>query len=260
MNAEAGGGRATVGARSPDATSGVTPGAKPRRPPVLPAPTPRWLREGFLRFNHRLLGRRFAAVRAAHVERFPSDASGSVLVYLNHPAWWDPLICASLAACCSRERRNVALIDEANLSGVLARLGFVGIEPGSSAGARRLARLGAELATVPDATLWLTPQGRFADPRERPLRLAGGLARLARRLPGAIAVPVAVEYPFLGGRKPEARVLVGTPIVAASVDAARLEGTLEAGLTAAMDTLAGHVTSGEGGPFRTLVGPGATRP
>lgn len=227
------------------------------RRPVLPPRTPGWLRDGFLRYNRRLLGRQFAAVRAAGVERFPSNAPGPVLVYLNHPAWWDPLACAALVDACCRHRRHVALIDEASLSRVLERLGFVGIEPGSVAGARRLMRLADEAAVVPDLTVWLTPQGRFADPRERPLALAGGLARLARRLPNALVVPMALEYPFLGARKAEMRIFVGEPVPATEVD----PSTLERGLERAMDCLAHLVVSGDRGRFRTLIGsraPGAS--
>ena len=220
-----------------------------RRESVLPRPPPAWLRDGFLRFNHRLLRRRFAAVRIAGLERLPLDSSAPVLVFLNHPSWWDPLMCAAIVEARGRHRRNVALIDEAELSAVLARLGFVGIEPASSAGARRLVRLGAELARGADVTLWMTPQGRFADPRERPLRLAGGLARLANRLTGSLAVPLAIEYPFLGGRRPEARLLLGEPIDGASADEAAFETALES----AMNRLAELVIGGEHDAFRTLV-------
>lgn len=231
--------------------SAVRPSARAgRERSALPPRPPNWFRDGFLRYNHGLLGRRFAAVRVAGLERLPVDAQAPVVVYLNHPAWWDPLLCAALARARALHRHHIALIDAANLSGVLARLGFVGIEPGTTAGARRLARLGEALADAPDAMLWLTPQGRFADPRERPLALAGGLARLARRVPGVVVVPLALEYPFLGGRKPEARLLVGEPSLGADGDAA----SLEAGLERAMTQLADLVVRGEDDAFETLVG------
>jgi len=217
---------------------------------VLPRPTPRWFRDGFLRYNHRLLGRQLAAVRVAGLDRLPVHERAPVVVYLNHPAWWDPLICAAIAGARARHRRHIALIDARNLSGVLARLGFVGIEPGTVAGARRLARLGDAIAESPETMLWMTPQGRFADPRERPLALAGGLARLARRMPHALFVPLALEYPFLGARRAEARALVGTPIRAAEAD----ESSLEAALERSMSRLAEHVVAGELAPFETLVG------
>ena len=225
-------------------------------PLALPPPPPRWFRDGFLRYNRWFLGRNFAAVRAADLERLPVDERTPLVVYLNHPAWWDPLICAAIVERVALARRNVALIDAKNLSGVLARLGFVGIEPGTTAGARRLGRLGDALAATPEAALWLTPQGRFADPRERPLGFAGGLALLARRVPNAVFVPLAIEYPFLGGRRPEARALVGEPLRGEHVDGA----ALEAGLERAMTRLADLVVRGQDEAFETLVGrlaPGA---
>ena len=224
--------------------------ARPRSGSPLPPPTPRWFRDGFLRYNHRLLGRNFAAVRVAGLGRLPVHAPAPVVVYLNHPAWWDPLVGATLVAAVARHRRHLALIDVNNLSGVLARLGFVGIEPGTVAGARRRARLGDALADTPDAMLWMPPQGRFADPRERPLALAGGLARLVRRVPGALAVPLAIEYPFLGGRRPEARLLVGEPLEGAVADERSLEGALEETMT----RLAALVVDGGLDAFETLVG------
>ena len=219
-------------------------------PPALPPAPPRWFRDGFLRYNRRLLGRRFAAVRAAGLERLPLHEDGPVVVYLNHPAWWDPLLCAALIGAAGGRRRHVGLIDARNLSGVLARLGFIGIEPGTGAGARRLARLADALAAHPDLALWLTPQGRFADPRERPLGFAGGLALLARRVPDARFVPLAIEYPFLGGRRPEGRMLVGEPLPGAGADTAAFEAALERTL----DELAALVVRGDDAAFETLAG------
>ena len=41
-------------------------------------------------------------------------------------------------------------------------------------------------------------------PATRPVRLRPGLAHLARRVPGATIVPLALEYPFWDERTPEA--------------------------------------------------------
>ena len=247
-------GRPRVGSRSPETRARAFP-----TPVIGPGPAP-WFADGFLRYNRWLLGRRFAAVRVSGLGNLPLDSDAPVIVYLNHPAWWDPLMCAALVAASAPRHRHVALIDRAQLSGVLERLGFVGIEPDSLSGARRLARIGEELREVPRAMLWLTPQGRFSDPRERPLGLRGGLARLAARLPAARLVPLAIEYPFLGGRRPEARLLLGEPLEAADAD----EISIESGLERAMDRLADLVVRGEDAAFRTLIGapereaPGAT--
>ena len=233
-----------------------------RRAPLIGAGPAPWFVDGFLRYNRWLLGRRFAAVRVSGLGHLPLDSDDPVIVYLNHPAWWDPLMCAALIAAAAPRHRHVGLIDRTQLSGVLERLGFIGIEPDSPAGARRLARIGEELRTLPRAMLWLTPQGRFSDPRERPLGLRGGLARLAARLPAARLVPLAIEYPFLGGRRPEARLLLGEPLEAGDAD----EISIETGLERAMDRLAELVIGGEDDAFRTLIGgpgreaPGAVSP
>ena len=60
--------------------------------------------------------------------------------------------------------------------------------------------------------LWITAEGSFTDARTRPVRLRPGLAHLARRVPGATIVPLALEYPFWDERTPEALCRFGTPM------------------------------------------------
>ena len=62
--------------------------------------------------------------------------------------------------------------------------------------------------------LWVTPQGRFVDVRERPLVFKPGLAALAAKVPGGCTVlPLAIEYVFWDERLPEALMQFGEPIV-----------------------------------------------
>ena len=68
----------------------------------------------------------------------------------------------------------------------------------------------------PDAALGITPEGRFSDPRERPVRLEPGLAHLARRLDRGVFLPLALEYPFWQERTPEALACFGAPVSAVS--------------------------------------------
>ena len=217
---------------------------------------------GFHRYNERYLRRGFCAVRAAGLDRLPTGPD-PVVVYLNHPGWWDPLTCALLVRRAGAARRHWALIDAAELEryGILKRLGFVGIERDSRAGARHFRRIADALGGMSDATLWFTPQGRFADPRERPVRLAPGLAHLARRVPRARFVPLAIEYPFREERLPEARLRVGEPWCpadasaegAASEDVDALGARFAASLEATCDALARDVVEHRDDAFETLL-------
>ena len=60
--------------------------------------------------------------------------------------------------------------------------------------------------------LAVTPQGRFADPRERPARFQPGLGHLAARVERALFVPMATEYVFWEERLPEILVRFGEPV------------------------------------------------
>ncbi|MEM9250972.1 MAG: lysophospholipid acyltransferase family protein [Planctomycetota bacterium] len=171
-----------------------------------------------------------------------------LIVYLNHPGWWDPMMAVYLADRWVRDRRHGAPIDAVALEKyrVFRSLGFFGIETGSANGGRTFLRT-AEACVDHGWTLWVTAQGRFADPRERPVELMPGIAHLVRRLskrPDAErghVLPVALEYPFWTEKTPEALVNVGEPMPIAgfageSVEA--IDGRLSVALTESMDRLA----------------------
>lgn len=157
------------------------------------------------------VGRHFHAVRLAG-ETIPSPAADRpLIVYANHCSWWDPLVCMIVAMELFPERTHYAPMDEAALARYrfFSRLGFFGVEPDSMRGAVALLRKGTAILSRPDATLWITPQGRFADPRERPVHLRAGIGHLARRAGRCSLLPLAVEYPFGEERFPEALLRFG---------------------------------------------------
>ena len=55
----------------------------------------------------------------------------------------------------------------------------------------------------PDSVLWITAQGEFVNPRERPIRLKPGIGHLIHRLKDVTVVTLAIEYPFWNDRCPE---------------------------------------------------------
>ena len=112
----------------------------------------------------------------------------------------------------------------------------------------------------PAGVLWVTAQGRFADPRQRPVTLRPGLAHLARLAPRALLLPLAAEYPFWNESRPEALLRFGTPVEATALQGRSTQaGTriLEAALQTAMDSLAQDAIRRDPAPFRTLLAGGA---
>jgi hypothetical protein len=86
------------------------------------------------------------------------------------------------------------------------RLGFYPVKPGTARGALEFLRTTTNLLQRERHMLWLTPQGRFVDPRERPIPFRRGLGALATRLERALFVPLAIDYTFWS--EPQAEVLI----------------------------------------------------
>ncbi|MES2570434.1 MAG: lysophospholipid acyltransferase family protein [Verrucomicrobiota bacterium] len=217
----------------------------PPRPEA--APPARWLLRGFERYAGGYLRRHFHGIRLlGEWPAVPSDRP--LVIYLNHPSWWDPLICLLLAKHCCAERGNYAPIDDAMLKryAFMQRLGFFGVEQGSRRGAADFLRTSEAILQKGNTSLWLTPQGRFVDARCRPVELASGLSHLMRRMPQAVYLPLALEYVFWTERTPEALACFGTPVT----DPGQLASTLEA----TQDRLAAAAIRRNAAEFQTMLG------
>lgn len=205
----------------------------------------------------RRLRRGFHAVRLARPGWPVLPPDRPVIIYLNHPSWWDPALLIVMGTTRFRGRPGYGPIDAEMLHRYrfMRRIGLFGLEPGR-AGAVTFLRNAEHILANPRAMLWITAEGAFTDPRRRPVTLRPGLAHLVRRAPPALVVPLAVEYPFWDERTPEALMRFGDPIEAASFAAlpvpeiaAELEGRLEA----VMDQLALDAQSRDPALFLTLI-------
>lgn len=213
--------------------------------PNIPQPA-QWMLRAFALYCTRYLAKHFHAVRLLRpAPEVPPDKP--LVVYLNHPSWWDPLICLEVARHYFPQRVNYAPIDAAMLQryGFMKKLGFFGVEQGTRRGAAMFLRSSEAILARGNTSIWLTPQGHFADPRKRPIRFAAGLSHLARRMPDAVYLPMAVEYPFWTERTPEALVHFGAP--------AREANDLEDALGEAQDALAAAAMVRDPADFHTLL-------
>ena len=160
------------------------------------------------------MARHFHAVRVSRSGLMPELTRGPVVVVLNHPSWWDPMIGIVLSGFMPDWRAHYAPIEAVGLAQYrfLARIGFFGFDAGTAAGARRFLRTSLAILSRPDSVLWITAEGAFTDVRRRPTVLKAGIGHLAHRLTEATIVPMAVEYPFWNDRCPEALVRFGRPL------------------------------------------------
>lgn len=223
-----------------------------------PTPVPRisplliGLFETYLRWY---FPRNFTAVRTAGR---PPRTDLPLIVYANHPSWWDPIHFLMLARSELPGRRVYGPMDAAALRsyGFFRRLGVFGVERDSRRGAIAFLRTSRAILDRPDASLWLTAEGRFTDPRVRPVRLQPGLAHLLRGCGPACVVPLAIEYPFWNERRPEALSLFGAPFWTDSEEHRTTDDwmrRLEARLEETMDQLAERSRTRSPGLFRTVI-------
>ena len=175
-------------------------------PPRISQPLLRF----FGRYSARYLARHFHAIRLLGSEPPPNESEAPLVIYANHAAWWDPLVCLFLAREFFPGRATYAPMEAASFGryGFFRRLGFFPVETGRVRGAAEFLRTATAILGEPRNALFLTPQGKFADVRA-PLIFAAGLEHLAARVPGARYLPLAVEYTFWEERKPEVLLAFG---------------------------------------------------
>jgi 1-acyl-sn-glycerol-3-phosphate acyltransferase len=168
----------------------------------------------FAFYNKRYLRRHFHRVRILK-DGLPRILDQPTVIFLNHAAWWDPLACLLLARRFFPDRDSFAPMDSDMLERYLffRRLGFFGVEHHSLPGAATFLQISRALLASSQNILWITPQGRFVDVRERPLNFQQGLAKLAGWLRGVAFIPLAIEYSFWTEARPEILVSFGPPII-----------------------------------------------
>ena len=164
----------------------------------------------------RALRHDFHAVRVSRAGPPPAAGTPHLVVYCNHPSWWDAALIPVVIAKLFPGRTGFAPIDEAMIAryGFMTRIGAFGVAQNAPRGAATFLKAASLILAEPGNLLFVTAQGRFTDLRERPVRLAPGLAHLVERAPQATVVPMAIEYTFWDERKPEVLLRFGPPFPA----------------------------------------------
>ena len=229
----------------------------PRRSPVL-----LFLFRLYLRW---LFWRRFGGVRVLTAPAPLAFAGRPLVVYCNHPSWWDPALLLLTIPLFFPYHRGYGPMDAAALQRyrMLGAMGVFGIEMTHPRAAAQFLHTAKKMLQAPDMCLCVTAEGAFTDPRLRPIKLRRGLAHLAAACPGAVFLPLALEYCFWNESKPEALMAFGEPVVFEGASPASWQTQLEQALTRTMDRLAAasaarrpqvfdlvmRGTAGVGGPY-----------
>lgn len=181
---------------------------------TTPRFSPGWFRL-FSSYLDGYLGKNFNGVRVSvSGELSPPEPGRAWVVYSNHPSWWDPLLYMVLGPRYFPGRPGYGPMDADMLARYkfFGRLGAFPVEQGTLRGAAQFLRTGRNILSQPENVLWMTAEGRFVDPRERPVDIRPGLGHLVRGVRDVTVVPLALEYPFWTEKKPEALACFGDPI------------------------------------------------
>lgn len=166
----------------------------------------KWFLDGFHRFLRGYLKRHFHCF-AVDRERRPDSnfADGRpIILFANHPSWWDPLTAQFLNRTLFEGYSFYAPIDAEALEQyrVFERLGFFGVRLSSKTGAAQFLLRSREVLRRDRSALWITPEGRFSDVRDQEATLMPGLAHLCHREDNAVVAAIALEYAFWDERLP----------------------------------------------------------
>ncbi len=216
-----------------------------------------WLFGWFRWYVRRMFRGKFDALRLSRSSVPVPEGDLPLIVVLNHPGWWDPMVCVVLSELFG-DRAHFAPIESAALEQykVFTKLGFFGIEPGTRRGAAKFLRIAEAILAQPNHVLWITAQGEFRDVRQRPLGLRPGVGFLTARLAHGAVLPLAIEYVFWQESKPECLVRFGTPLhlsAETELDGRGWTERIEKVLTENMDTLAAEVLQRDPALFSPFV-------
>lgn len=180
--------------------------------PVVPA----WFQNGFHRFLRPFLKRHFHAVAVESRSRAALDFDNDepLLVYGNHPSWWDPLIAHFLNRSLFPDRQFYAPIDAEALEqySVFGKLGFYGVRMNTTSGAAAFLKQTTAVLDGGQTAIWITPEGRFADVRDHDAELMPGVAHICTKRNRGVVVPLALEYLFWEERLPVCLAMFGEPV------------------------------------------------
>ena len=228
----------------------------------LPDPLRRYstpLFAGFVRYLNWYVRRHFHAVLVS-LEGLPSIPVGRpLIIYCNHPSWWDPLMFVLIGRALFPGRRGYGPMEAKSLErySILQRLGAFAVELDSARGGVTFMIQGKRILANPDSVLWLTAEGAFTDVRQRPVQIRQGLGYLVRMTAGVVVIPMALEYPFWNESRPVAVCRFGKPIDihrdAKARSATEWNDVFESALSQTMEQVAKEVIDRNPARFRSIL-------
>ena len=132
----------------------------------------------------------------------------SLILYGNHPGWWDGFALHHL--CVSTNRDGYCLMEEQHLARhrFLTRLGAFSIRRGDPRSALESLGVARRILQRPRSVVIVFPEGVLTPHARPPLRLERGVELLAKRAK-ATCVPIGLRYAFFEDERPDLLVEIG---------------------------------------------------
>jgi hypothetical protein len=206
----------------------------------------------------RTLRKNFHAVRIANCPVASVLQCPQLVIFSNHAAWWDGVTFLYLADRLLSGRSVYTPIDSAMSGryGFVGRVGAFGVEQHCPEGALHFLEASRIILADVRNVLLVTAQGRFADCRERPLKLEPGVAHVVDLAPQACFLPLAIEYTHWVEKQPELLLRFGNMIAGEELAGMRPSSrlaALEQALTETMDRLARASIARDESAFKTFI-------
>ncbi|WP_029214841.1 lysophospholipid acyltransferase family protein [Kallotenue papyrolyticum] len=186
----------------------------------------------------------------------PSPASDlPLLIYSNHPSWWDGYIAFLLARAVWRHD-GYLMMEEPQLRrySFFRYCGVFGVDRRQPRQGWQAVRYAAALLDRPARLVWIFPQGVITPNDRRPLVTFSGAAHIACLAAPVRCLPVALRFEFLQEQRPEALVRVGTAhVVVPETSPRALHREMDARLTAELDALREDVLRGATATYATVL-------
>lgn len=160
------------------------------------------------------LWRSFSRIAAQIEGELPKAADGPLIVYLNHPSWWDGYLCFVIDRILLRSSfDSYLMMEDRQLRSYrfFTWSGAFSVDRARPESAARSLRYSAALLRRDQpSSLYIFPQGTISPNDQRPLRLYRGAAQIAVQLKRDVTfLPVALRYEFGKEQRPEALMRIG---------------------------------------------------
>lgn len=188
----------------------------------------------------------------------PQASDGPLIVYMNHPSWWDGYLAFVLNRIVLHGRfQGYAMMEQQQLERYrfFRWSGAFSVHRHDARSAMRSVRyIGGLLAERRNRCLYIFPQGEITPNDRRPLEIFSGVAHIVRPAGGATLWPAALRYEFRGEQRPEAFIRIGPAHRAgANANTRALAAEIGARLTRACEALREEYTADDLGGYQVLL-------